>query len=112
MAGIGARLPWHCRSSRDKVPKRAYGCVSGAAKIRAALIDLPACNYIARCGADDERNPPETGITEAALKQVKNGKLFLIPASGETSGHLTTGSAKFYSQQLRDFLLSAPQRAM
>ena len=46
--------------------------------------------------ADDERNPPETGVTDAALKRVKNGKLYLIPASTETRGHLTTGNAKFY----------------
>ena len=31
--------------------------------------------------ADDERNPPETGVTDAALKRIKNGKLYLIPAS-------------------------------
>src|SRR5579864_275925 len=41
--------------------------------------------------ADDERNPPETGVTAEALKQVKNGHLYLIPASPETRGHLTTG---------------------
>ena len=41
--------------------------------------------------ADDERNPPETGITEAAMKRVKNGRLFLIPASEDTRGHGTDG---------------------
>ena len=51
--------------------------------------------------ADDERNPPETGVTDAAMKRVKNGRLFLIPACTETRGHLTTGNAKFYRQQLR-----------
>src|SRR5450432_1463464 len=62
--------------------------------------------------ADDERNPPETGITDAALKRVRNGRLYLIPASAETRGHLTTGNAKFYAQQLRELLQSAPQRTM
>lgn len=62
--------------------------------------------------ADDERNPPETGITEAAMKRVKNGKLFLIPASTETRGHGTTGNAKFYVEQLRQLLQTAPQRTM
>jgi len=62
--------------------------------------------------ADDERNPPETGVTDAALKRVKNGRLYLIPASTETRGHLTTGSAKFYTQQLRELLQTAPQRTM
>jgi hypothetical protein len=50
--------------------------------------------------ADDERNPPETGVIEAAMKEVKNGRLYLIPASTETSGHGTTGNAKFYAEQV------------
>jgi homoserine O-acetyltransferase len=58
--------------------------------------------------ADDERNPPETGVTAAALKQVKHGSLYLIPASSETRGHLTTGNAKFYAEQLRQLLQAAP----
>ncbi|SFI21805.1 alpha/beta fold hydrolase [Bradyrhizobium sp. Gha] len=62
--------------------------------------------------ADDERNPPETGITDAAMKRVKNGKLYLIPASTETRGHGTTANAKFYSEQLRQLLQNAPQRTM
>ncbi|MDA9411550.1 alpha/beta fold hydrolase [Bradyrhizobium sp. CCBAU 45384] len=62
--------------------------------------------------ADDERNPPETGITDAAMKRVKNGKLYLIPASTETRGHGTTSNAKFYSEQVRQLLQTAPQRTM
>ena len=62
--------------------------------------------------ADDERNPPETGITDAALKRVKKGRLYLIPASAETRGHLTTGNARFYTQQLQELLQTAPQRTM
>ena len=62
--------------------------------------------------ADDERNPPETGVTDAALKRIKNGRLFLIPASTDTRGHLTTGNAKFYKKQLEELLQTAPQRAM
>ncbi|XUM19460.1 alpha/beta fold hydrolase [Bradyrhizobium oligotrophicum S58] len=62
--------------------------------------------------ADDERNPPETGVTVDAMKRVANGKLFLIPTSAETRGHLTTGNAKFYSEALRDLLATAPQRGM
>jgi homoserine O-acetyltransferase/O-succinyltransferase len=49
---------------------------------------------------------------EAAVKRIKNGKIYLIPASTETRGHLTTGNAKFYAQSLRDLLQSAPQRTM
>ena len=62
--------------------------------------------------ADDERNPPESGITERAMLRVKSGHLYLIPASPETRGHGTTGHARFYAQKLRELLDSAPQRAM
>ena len=62
--------------------------------------------------ADDERNPPETGLMVGALKHVKNGKLYLIPASTETHGHAATANAAFYKEQLRELLQTAPQRAM
>jgi homoserine O-acetyltransferase len=62
--------------------------------------------------ADDERNPPETGITEAAVKKIKDAKIHLIPASAETRGHGTTGMAKFYKQELAELLASAPRRGM
>jgi homoserine O-acetyltransferase len=81
-----------------------YNPSAGLERIEATLLAINA--------ADDERNPPETGVTEAALKHVKNGKLYLIPASTDTRGHLTTGNAKFYSQQLRELLQTAPQRTM
>jgi homoserine O-acetyltransferase/O-succinyltransferase len=58
--------------------------------------------------ADDERNPPETGLVEAALKRLKNARLHLIPPSDETRGHGTTGMAKFYKDQLGELLRSAP----
>jgi len=81
-----------------------YDPYPGLERIEATLLAINA--------ADDERNPPETGVTDAALKRVKNGRLYLIPASTETRGHLTTGSAKFYTQQLRELLQTAPQRTM
>jgi homoserine O-acetyltransferase len=49
---------------------------------------------------------------EGELKRVKGGRLYLIPASEETRGHLTTGMAKVWQQQLREFLASVPRRAM
>ncbi|MCD5994260.1 alpha/beta fold hydrolase [Pseudomonas sp. CDFA 602] len=54
--------------------------------------------------ADDERNPPETGLLEASLREVKNAKLLLIPASPDTRGHGTTSMAKFYSKELEQFM--------
>jgi homoserine O-acetyltransferase len=60
--------------------------------------------------ADDERNPPELKIMERELKRVKDGRLYLIPASEDTRGHGTTGLAKLWKQQLADLLASAPRR--
>jgi homoserine O-acetyltransferase len=81
-----------------------YNPSAGLERIEATLIAINA--------ADDERNPPETGVTEAAMKRVKNGKLYLIPASTETRGHLTTGNAAFYKEQIQQLLQTAPQRTM
>jgi len=53
---------------------------------------------------DDERNPAELGIMEQAIKRVKHGRYVLIPASDETRGHATTGNAKFWKQDLAEFL--------
>jgi homoserine O-acetyltransferase len=58
--------------------------------------------------ADDERNPPETGIMERELKRISNARLFLIPASEDTRGHLTTGFAKFRKEQVAELLSAAP----
>jgi homoserine O-acetyltransferase/O-succinyltransferase len=89
---------WQWGSSGD------YDASPDLEKIEARLLLINA--------ADDERNPPETSITEAAMKRVKNGKLLLIPASERTSGHATTGNAKFYKQALQELLDSAPQKGM
>jgi homoserine O-acetyltransferase len=71
-----------------------------------------AAPVLAINSADDERNPPETGVTEAALKRVKNARLYLIPASEQTRGHGTTSFARFWKQQLSTFLGNVPQRGM
>jgi homoserine O-acetyltransferase/O-succinyltransferase len=83
-------------SSRD------YNPAGDLPKITAVLLAINS--------ADDERNPPETGLMETAMKQVKNGKLLLIPASTATRGHGTTGMAKFWAPQLGEFLKTVPKK--
>ena len=80
---------------------RDYDPSGSLERIAAALLAINS--------ADDERNPPETGITERALKRVKNGRLYLIPASEDTRGHGTTGMAKLWKQRLYEFLQTAPR---
>jgi homoserine O-acetyltransferase len=60
--------------------------------------------------ADDERNPPETGIMERDLRRIKNARLFLIPGSEDTAGHLTAALAKLWKQPVQDLLKTAPRR--
>ncbi|HVZ27177.1 MAG TPA: alpha/beta fold hydrolase [Rhizomicrobium sp.] len=85
---------WQWQASAD------YDPAPGLVKIAASVLAINA--------ADDERNPPETGIEAAAMKKVRNGRLYLIPAGEETSGHGTTGNARFYKEQLKDFLEQVP----
>ncbi|MEA2838562.1 MAG: homoserine O-acetyltransferase/O-succinyltransferase [Bradyrhizobium sp.] len=77
-----------------------------------AILEKIEATVLAINAADDERNPPETGVTDAAMKRMKNGRMHLIPASSDTKGHLTTGDARFYKQQLQELLQTAPQRTM
>jgi len=75
----------------------------------APALDRISARLLAINSADDERNPPETGLMAGALKHVKNGQLFLIPASAETRGHGTTAMARFWKRQLADFLAGVPK---
>lgn len=85
-------------SSRDYDPS------PGLERIQAPVLAINA--------ADDERNPPETGTTERALKRIKDARLYLIPASAQTRGHGTTGMAKFWKEELQHWLQSVPRRSM
>ena len=78
-----------------------YNPEPGLEKISAAVLAINA--------ADDERNPPETGTMERAIKLVRSATLFVIPASADTRGHGTTGNASFWKQQLADFLAKVPR---
>ena len=61
--------------------------------------------------ADDERNPPELGLLEQSMRRVRNGRILLIPASAQTSGHGTTGQARWWKDGLAEVLRSVPSGA-
>jgi homoserine O-acetyltransferase len=82
-------------SSRD------YDPAPGLEQIEAVLLAINS--------ADDERNPLELGALERALKRVRRGRAFIIPASEETAGHGTTGQARFWKQELAQVLAMAPR---
>ena len=76
-----------------------------APKLGAITAHLLAIN-----SADDERNPLVTGLMDTAIKNVKNGKMLLIPGSPQTAGHGTTGGmAELWSAQLKDWLVTVPR---
>jgi homoserine O-acetyltransferase/O-succinyltransferase len=81
-------------SSRD------FNAAPQLQRIRAPLLAINS--------ADDERNPPELGIMERELKRISHAKFYLIPASEDTRGHATTGFAKFWKEQLRQWLDAVP----
>lgn len=76
------------------------------------LLEKIKAHVLAINSADDERNPLSTGLMEAAMKKVKNGAVYIIPASPTTGGHGTTGSmAKLYAAQVKAFLDGVPKGA-
>ena len=86
---------WQWDSSRDYDPAPALG------RIRAAVLAINA--------ADDERNPPETGLMQAAIATIPGARLLMIAATPETRGHGTTGNAVFWAEALRGFLGEVPR---
>jgi homoserine O-acetyltransferase len=87
---------WQWDASADYDPS------PGLARITAPVLAINS--------ADDERNPPDTGVMAPAMAQVKNGRVLLIPASADTRGHGTTGFAKFWAPALAEFLATSPQK--
>ena len=54
--------------------------------------------------ADDFINPPELGIAQEKIKDVKEGRFVLIPASEQTHGHGTHTWAALWQQYLKEVL--------
>jgi homoserine O-acetyltransferase len=79
-------------ASRDYDPAPKLG------RIQAALLAINS--------EDDERNPSELRLLERELARVRRGRMFQIPASADTRGHGTTGSARWWKQELASLLQS------
>lgn len=79
-----------------------YDALPGLERIQARLLAINA--------ADDERNPPELGVLDREIRRVKNGRVLLIPASEQTTGHGTTGNARFYRDALAQILAETEKR--
>ena len=73
-------------------------------------LDRIHATVLAINAADDERNPLELGILDREMKRVKNGRVLILPAGENSTGHGTTAAAKLYGERLRELLQSAPVR--
>ncbi len=71
-------------------------------RIRAPLLAINS--------ADDLINPPELGILEAGIVQVRNGRAIVIPLSDETIGHGTHTKAKLWKDHLDRLLRETEPR--
>ncbi len=70
----------------------------------AALLEQIEAPLVAINSSDDQVNPPELGIMEAAMKRIKDSLYILIPTSDETNGHRTYAFAELWQQHLAALL--------
>jgi homoserine O-acetyltransferase len=83
-------LVYQVASSRDYDPSKGLG------RITAALTWVNS--------GDDFINPPELGVAQAKVKEIKRGKFVLIPASPNTHGHGTHTWAALWQDELKALL--------
>jgi len=60
--------------------------------------------------ADDFVNPPELGIAEKLIAQVKHATFIMVPISDQTRGHGTHSVPAVWDSHLKDFLATLPER--
>jgi homoserine O-acetyltransferase len=60
--------------------------------------------------ADDVINPPELGIAEREIRNVKRGRFVLLPIDGRTRGHGTHSLPSVWKQYLEELLAESGQR--
>ncbi|MYD38794.1 MAG: alpha/beta fold hydrolase [Chloroflexi bacterium] len=73
-----------------------YDPAPGLEKIRAPLLAINS--------ADDQVNPPELGIMEAAMQQMPGARYVLLPISEHTRGHGTHTLAALWKRHLAEFM--------
>ncbi|MDE2857774.1 MAG: alpha/beta fold hydrolase [Chloroflexota bacterium] len=73
-----------------------YDPAPGLSQIKAPLLAINS--------ADDQVNPPELGIMEAAIPQVERGRYVLLPIDERTRGHGTHTLAAVWKHHLAAFL--------
>lgn len=82
---------------------RDYDPTPGLTRIEAAVLAINS--------ADDERNPAELGLLDAALRRLRDGRALIVPAGPDTAGHSTVLQAARWPPALAEFLAQVPRRA-
>jgi len=59
--------------------------------------------------ADDELNPPELGVLEAAIAKIPNARSVTLSAGPSTQGHYTTMRAAVWQRNLAEFIAELDQ---
>ena len=77
VAAVFAPTPAQAEDAADRVDVVLTRTPTGGigAGIPHSVTIVRNVRVLAINAADDERNPPETGLTEAAMKRVRNGRL-------------------------------------
>jgi homoserine O-acetyltransferase len=78
---------------------RDYDPSPHLAKIRAPLMAINS--------ADDQVNPPELGLMEKEIKNLKQGKYILLPITDKTTGHGTHSNPTIWMSYLQELLQSS-----
>jgi len=92
------------RSSADDANDVLYWMEAARDYDPAPMLDRITARVLAINSADDERNPPELGVMEAAMTRLKHARYVLLPISAESRGHGTTGRAALWKQYLAELL--------
>ena len=75
---------------------RSYNPAPQLDRIKASLMAINS--------ADDEINPPELGILEKEIREVKRGRFVLLPITEETRGHSTHSLPAIWGKYLAELL--------
>src|SRR5580693_5548277 len=101
------RRRWSNLDANDTIyqieASRGYNPLPHLSEIRAPLYAVNS--------ADDQINPPELGILDEAIRQVRRGRYILLPITSETRGHGTHSLPAVWGKYLGELLAeSEPAR--
>jgi homoserine O-acetyltransferase/O-succinyltransferase len=95
---------WMAEVARGDANDQLYATEAVIGYDPAPLLPKIAARLMAINFADDEVNPPELGVVEPAIRQIKDARFVLVPAGPETHGHFSHLRAAIWKPYLAQFL--------